>query len=502
MLILSAEQIRAWDQYTILQEPVDSIDLMERAALACVDWIKARTWQDKTFRIFCGKGNNGGDGLAIGRLLQKAGYSVSVYILEFGKLGSDDFQLNLQRLHELPAVALHFLQGNESFPELNDDDILVDALFGSGLNKPLEGFAAGLVNHINAAKATVVSIDLPSGLFIDKSSLGNAVIRADYTLTFQCYKTGLLLQENAPFIGEVQVLDIGLSPQYLQEVTSAPELLDEIMIRKIFRPRNRFAHKGNFGHALIVGGSYGKMGALVLAAKACLYTGAGLTTAFLPRCGYNIIQTALPEAMTLMDEEETHLTSLPDEIERFDAIGIGPGMGTMPETQKLLSYLVRRYQKPLALDADGLNCLAKNKELLAHLPPLSILTPHSKEFDRLFGEHKSDFERISTARQKAAELKVILLVKGHHTFIATPEGEQFFNSTGNAGMAKGGSGDVLTGILTALLAQGYPPVQAAQLGVYMHGWAGDLSAKRLSKEAMLPSHLVRSLATVFLLLNK
>jgi NAD(P)H-hydrate epimerase len=500
--ILSAEQIRAWDQYTITQEPILSIDLMERAARKSVEWIKAKPWQGKVFRIFCGKGNNGGDGLAIGRMLLKAGYAVSFYILEFGKLGSDDFQINLQRLHELPSVDLHFLQAEENFPALHGEDIVIDALFGSGLNKPLQGLTAKLVDFINKSGVTTVAIDLPSGLFIEKTSLENAVIKAAFTLTFQCYKMGLLVQESAPFIGEVHVLDIGLHPQYLQQVGNAQQLLDEVMIRKIFRPRSRFAHKGTFGHALIVGGSYGKMGALVLATKACLYTGAGLTTAFLPRCGYNIIQTALPEAMTMMDDDETHLTSLPDDIERFTAIGVGPGMGTQPDTQKLLSFLVRRYQKPMVIDADGLNCLSQNKELLAQLPSHSILTPHPKEFDRLFGEHQNDFARIETAKQKATDLKIILLVKGHHTFIATPDGKGLFNSTGNAGMAKGGSGDVLTGILTSLLAQGYSPVEAVQLGVYIHGWAGDLAAKHFSKEAMLSSHLVRSLSEVFLHLNK
>ncbi|WP_121355372.1 NAD(P)H-hydrate dehydratase [Flavisolibacter nicotianae] len=501
MQILSAEQIRAWDQYTIQHEPVASIDLMERAARKCVDWLKDMSWKGRNFRIFCGKGNNGGDGLAIGRMLLSAGYTVSFYILEFGKLGSEDFQTNLQRLHDIPATDLHFLQSASHFPILQKEDIVVDALFGAGLNKPLSGLSADLVGYLNHVHATVVSIDLPSGLFMDQSSLGNTVIQADYTLTFQCYKTGLLLQENAPFIGEIQVLDIGLHPDYLQQTHSQTELLDEVMIRKIFRPRKRFAHKGSFGHALLVGGSYGKMGALVLATKACLGTGAGLTTAFLPKCGYGIMQTALPEAMTLIDESEDKLTTLPDDIDRFSAIGIGPGMGTAPETASLLSFVLRRYSKPLVIDADGLNCLSQHKGWLTSIPHSSILTPHPKEFDRLFGDHPNDFERMATARQKATELNLIVVLKGHHTLIACPDGQAFFNSTGNAGMAKGGSGDVLTGIISSLLAQGYSPIDAAKLGVYIHGWAGDVAAKRFSKEAMLPSHLVDGLSHVFLLLQ-
>lgn len=500
--ILSAEQIRAWDQYTIEHEPISSIDLMERAARKCVEWINRKQWKGKTFHIFCGKGNNGGDGLAIARILRKAGEEVAVYILEFGKLGSEDFQRNLQRLHELPSIEIQFVQQAENFPLLLEGDIVIDALFGSGLSKPLDGLAAALVGHINQSDCTVISIDLPSGLFIDRSSIGNPIIKAAVTLTFQCYKLSLLIQENAPFLGEVQVLDIGLHPAFLQQVKNMALFLDEAMIRQLYKPRNRFSHKGSFGHALLAGGSYGKMGAAVLATRACLAAGAGLTTAFIPRCGYQIMQTALPEAMTMMDEAEDFLTSLPDEIDRYSAIGIGPGIGTMPETEKLLSFVVRRYHKPLVIDADGLNCLAKNKELLNQLPPNTILTPHPKEFDRLFGDHANDFDRLRTAVKKAAELNVILILKSHHTLIATPSGQQFFNSTGNAGMAKGGSGDVLTGILTSLLAQGYPPAGAAQFGVYIHGWAGDFAAKKFSPEAMLPSHLIESLADVFLALQK
>lgn len=502
MQILSAEQIRAWDKYTIQHEPISSIDLMERAARNCVEWIKVKDWQTKHFCIFCGKGNNGGDGLAIGRMLLTTGYQVSFYILEFGKAGTEDFQTNLQRLHELPEAPIHFLQTTDAFPVIQKEDIVIDALFGSGLNKTLEGLSAQLVSHINDANATVVSIDLPSGLFINKSSLGNAVVKAKYTLTFQCYKLGLLVQENAPFIGDIQVFDIGLHHGFLHQTKTLSQLLDEAMIRKIFRPRSRFAHKGTFGHTLVIGGSYGKMGAVVLATKACMASGAGLTTVFIPKCGYTILQTTAPEAMTLMDDETDYLSSLPEEIDRFSSVGVGPGMGTKPETQKLLSFIVRRYQKPLIIDADGLNCLAQHKDLLSQLPPLSILTPHPKEFDRLFGNHQNDFDRLAKAKEKATELGILVILKSHHTLIATPNSESYFNSTGNAGMAKGGSGDVLTGILTSLLAQGYHTTEAAQLGVYIHGWAGDIAAQQHSKEAMLPSHLISCLENVFLELNR
>ncbi|RZJ32847.1 MAG: NAD(P)H-hydrate epimerase, partial [Flavobacterium sp.] len=377
--IFSAEQIRAWDQYTIEHEPISSIDLMERASAKCVQWIVERPWRDKPFFIFCGKGNNGGDGLAIGRMLVEKGYQVSFFILEFGKPGSNDFQAILQRLHNLFSVELHFLQSKEQFPSIDKDAIIIDALFGSGLNKPVQGLAATLVYHLNKFPVPVISIDLPSGLFIDQSSVGNTVVSASFTLTFQSYKLGLLVQENAPFIGEVQVLDIGLHPAFLGQSMHTPQLLDEVMIRKIYKPRKRFAHKGTFGHALIIGGSYGKIGAALLATKACLRSGAGLTTTLIPRCGCTIIQTIAPEAMALVDDEERYLANLPDDIERFSSIGIGPGIGTQQETQHLLSFVVKRFRKPIVIDADGLNCLSLNNEWLEVLPSHSILTPHPKE---------------------------------------------------------------------------------------------------------------------------
>lgn len=474
---------------------------MERAAGTCTQWILYQKWQPQTIRIFCGKGNNGGDGLAIGRMLLQEGYRVAFYILEFGKPGSDDFQVNLQRLHQMGTTTIHFLQDVNTFPPISRNDLLIDALYGSGLNKPLEGLAAALVQHINHSGAPIVSIDLPSGLYMDKSAKGNPVITATYTLTFECYKTALLVQENAAFVGKVQVLSIGLHPEFLENLTAPTRFLDEKMIRQLYKPRNRFAHKGSFGHALLVAGSYGKIGAAVLATKACLHTGAGLTTVLVPQCGYTVLQATAPEAMTLTDTNREHLSTLPDNIERFDTIGFGPGLGTHPDTQNLVRFLLRRYNRPMVVDADGLNILAANKELLPQLPAGSILTPHPKEFDRLFGEHLTDFDRLQTAKDRSAELNLLIILKGHHSFIVTPAGEYFFNSTGNAGMAKGGTGDVLTGMLAALLAQGYKPAEAALLGVYLHGWAGDVAAKKHSMEAMLPSHLVDCLGDVFLQLQ-
>jgi len=501
MKILNAEQVRAWDQYTMQHEPVSSIDLMERAATRCFDWLEENGWLVQSFAIFCGKGNNGGDGLAIARMLSERGCKVSVYILEFGHKGTDDFQTNLARLHQYPAVDIHFIQDENNFHSLPKDAVIIDALFGSGLSRPLDGITAKLVDHINNSKCAIIAIDIPSGMSVDHSSKGNPIVKADHTLSFQCYKPAFMVAENAFFIGEVVILDIGLLPGYLSTVEVDSALIDFEMIRSIYKPRNRFAHKGNFGHALMIAGSYGKIGAAVLSSKACLRSGAGLLTSFIPKCGYEILQISLPEAMVLTDENEKILAQLPADIEKYSVIGIGPGIGTADETQKLITFLIRRCKKPLIIDADGLNCLSMQKEWLHQLPPHSILTPHPKEFDRLFGKHQNDFDRIEAAAQRAKDLNIVIVLKSHHTLIATPSGNLFFNSTGNAGMATGGSGDVLTGIISALVAQNYSSEHAAILGVYLHGLAGDFAANALSQESMIASDIITFLSQAFLQLN-
>ncbi|MBD0377047.1 MAG: NAD(P)H-hydrate dehydratase [Flavisolibacter sp.] len=496
MKILSASQIREWDQYTIQNEPIASIDLMERAAKACVTWLRNQSFFQRPFKIFCGKGNNGGDGLAIARLLYKEGVRSEVFILEFGRKGTPDFQINLQRLHDLP-IPIHFIQSEDHFPQIKRNEIIIDALYGSGLNKPLEGLSAALVTYLNNCDAPIISIDVPSGLFMDQSSEGNIIISARHTLTFQVQKFALLVAENADYIGQVHVINIGLHPQYLENIETAYEVVEPSFIKQFYKPRNRFAHKGKFGHAMIMGGSYGKIGAAVLATTACLKTGAGLVTAYIPKCGYTILQSTVPEAMVLTDDEENCISSLPFELEKYSVIGLGPGLGTERSTQQTVKNLLQQYQKPLVIDADGLNCLSLQPEVLKILPPYSILTPHPKEFDRLFGTHENNFDRIATAHKKAEELKVIIVLKGHHTLTALPENKSYFNTTGNAGMAKGGSGDVLTGIITALVAQGYPPAHAAIFGVYLHGLAGDWAAQALSMETIVASDIITFLSQAY-----
>ena len=500
MTVYSPEQIRAWDAYTIRHEPISSLDLMERAADKCVQWLTKYYPQQKSFRIFCGKGNNGGDGLAIARMLILNGAQVQVHVLEFGRIGSDDFQANLQRLHDL-AVDIHFIQSAEAFPPIDPQELIIDALYGSGLNKPLDGLSADLVNYLNATRNKIVSIDLPSGLFADQSSMGFTVVQAAHTLSFQVYKLGLLLAENAPFIGEVHILDIGLHHGFTMDAASQMFVIDEPFISSLFRPRTRFGHKGSFGHALIIGGSYGKIGAISLATSAALRSGAGLVSIMVPQCGYQVLQSSVPEAMVITDVDAEKLTGIPADVEKFTVAGVGPGMGTDTATQQMLAKLVFGFKKPMVLDADALNCLSNNPPLLQSLPTNSILTPHPKEFERLFGTATNDLERIRLAAIKAQELNLNIVLKGHHTCVSLPDGRQFFNATGNSGMAKGGSGDVLTGVVTALVAQGYSPADAALFGVYLHGLSGDLAAKHLSKEAMTASDTIRFLAQAFLSIN-
>jgi hydroxyethylthiazole kinase-like uncharacterized protein yjeF len=496
-MILTADQIREWDQYTISHEPISSANLMERAASACYDWLMNNGYQSAKFSVFCGKGNNGGDGLVIARMLSLSGHDVKVYILEFGHKGTEDFQLNLERLHDTDAT-IKFIPSEESIPHIQSDQIIIDALLGSGLNRPVEGLTASLIKAINTSGNQIIAIDVPSGLSTDYSSRGNIVISAAHTLSFQCYKPCFMMPENEAAIGTIHILDIGLLPAYLTAIKPQAIFLQQDGVKKIFRKRKSFSHKGSFGHALLIAGSHGKMGAAVLAARSCLRTGVGLCTIHIPVCGYEIMQSSVPEAMVLTDPEENFNSSFPENISRYSVVGLGPGLGTKAATAAMAGNLFKEYSNPMVLDADALNILSENKELLASVPPYSIITPHPKEFERLFGVSQNDFERVKLASAKAREHQLIIVLKGHRSFIATPGGQNYFNSTGNAGMATGGTGDVLTGIITALVAQGYEPEQAAVLGVFIHGKAGDHAAKALSMQSLIASDIIKFLGKAFL----
>ncbi|MBO9620991.1 MAG: NAD(P)H-hydrate dehydratase [Niabella sp.] len=496
MKLLNAEQIRQWDAFTIKNEPLSSLELMERAANACARWIVQNTLAE-SYYIFCGKGNNGGDGLALARLLYNANKKVSVYILESEAKGSEDYISNFNILHHLSAIPIYMVRGERELPEIPYNCIIIDALFGTGLNRPLTGLAAKTVGHINNSIAPAIAIDIPSGLFCDRSSGNNTIVKARHTLSFQVLKTAFLVAENEPWIGHVHIMDINLHPAFPDEVSTPFSIVNKSFATQVYRPRNAFAHKGNFGHALLIAGSLGKAGAAVLSTRACLRTGAGLVTTHVPRSALPILQTAIPEAMILPDKEEEQVSGFNYDPDRFAAIGVGPGIGTGIKQKFFLKELLEQIQIPLVLDADALNILAENTALLNLLNPDTILTPHPKEFTRLFGPAEDDFKRIEQARTKAMELNTFIVLKGHHTFIACPDGTGYFNITGNAGMAKGGSGDALTGMITGLLAQGYLPKEAALLGVFLHGLAGDLAAASCGMEALLASDLIDHIGSAF-----
>jgi NAD(P)H-hydrate epimerase len=495
--ILSAEQIRALDAFTIEREPVLSIDLMERACEAFTTWFTQYFKTTNKIGIVCGTGNNGGDGLGIARLLHLWGYPVQVWIIP-GKSQSADFLQNLSRLKDLHIVVTELTAIQAANP-FEHTDILIDAIFGTGLSRPVEGVYAEVIKCINESEALRIAVDVPSGLLMDQPTA--YAVKAHYTVSFQVPKLVFLLPACAQYVGEWTLVDIGLRKDFIRETSVREWYVTAEAVSKILRTRTRFDHKGTFGHAVLVAGSLGKIGAAVMSARAALRSGPGLLTAHIPRCGYSILQTAVPEAMISIDRDEDKFTTLPL-LDAIQTVGIGPGLGQDDHTIRALRQLLESFDKPMVLDADALNILSKHRELMHVVPQGSILTPHPKEFERLVGVWSSDFEKLDKQKALAASLKSVVIVKGAFTSIATPDGNVYFNSTGNPGMAKGGSGDVLTGILTGLLAQRYSPQEAAILGVYLHGMAGDMGAREKGKEALLASDIIESLPQAFVHLNR
>lgn len=490
--ILNSQQIKLLDASTIAQEPVLSINLMERACHAFVTWFMERFDTTNTIGVVCGTGNNGGDGLGIARLLNEWGYSVKVWIVRGSVKETQDFKKNLSRITD--KIETFEITSEADQGLFINCAIIIDAIFGSGLSRPPEGIYAQAINCINKARAICIAVDVPSGLMIDSHSI-EPIVKAHYTITFQLPKLAFLLPENHMYVGKWHAVDIGLSKGYLKEVGTNHFLITAKAVKKKLRQLSKFDHKGDNGKALLIAGSHGKMGACVLAAKGCLRSGVGLLTLHVPRSGNVIVQTAVPEAMTLTDANEIHFTGFAD-LTEFDVIGIGPGIGMGSQTCNAFRAVIEQ-AKPMVIDADGLNILAANHDLLAKIPSGSILTPHPKEFERLAGGWKNDFERLEKQCQLSLKTKAIIILKGAHTSITTPDGKVYFNSTGNPGMAKGGSGDVLTGILTGLLAQRYSALDAAILGVFAHGLAGDLAARDRGMHALISSDLIDFLPQAF-----
>ena len=504
MKIFTAAQIHELDNYTITHEPIKSIDLMERAAKTITRAIMDE-WTDRTpMVIFAGPGNNGGDALAVARLLAEENYKVSVYLFNIHNKLSEDCAANKQRLIDSKRVG-HFTEVTLNFdpPELTEDMVVIDGLFGSGLNKPLIGGFASLVKYINQCPAKVVSIDIPSGLMCEDNTynIHSNIIRADLTLTLQQKKLSMMMADCQKYIGRLRVLDIRLSKEYIDKTEANCRILEEQDVRRLLMPRDDFAHKGAMGNALIIAGSYGMAGAAVLATRACLRSGVGKVTVHTPRRNYLVMQTAVPEAVMQMDHEETYFSESVDSTD-FDALGIGPGLGLVENTAIALIGQIRRTSCPIVADADALNILANHQAWMQQLPSGIIMTPHPKEFDRMAGStSNNDYERLIRAQQMAEHITGYIILKGHHSPLCMPDGHIVFNATGNSGMATAGSGDVLTGILTALLARGYDKGTACQLGMYLHGLAGDLAAKEVGKESLVASDIIQFLPKAFLKLE-
>ena len=499
MKIFTSAQIKELDKFTIENEPISSLSLMERAAQTMTRSI-TELWGTATpIVVFAGPGNNGGDALAIARLLADRGYQVTVYLFNISGHLSPDCAANKRQLEENKHIE-QFFEVTQEFdpPVLDEQTLVIDGLFGSGLNKPLAGGFASLVKYINASPSKIVSIDTPSGLMAEDNTynIKANIIRAYLTLTLQQPKLSFLFAENQEFIGQLRILDIRLSQEGIQKMDASYTIIEESDIRNSLLPRSPYAHKGQMGNALLIAGSYCMAGAAVLAAKACLRSGVGKLTVSSPRRNIPVLQQAVSEAVIKTGTEETIFAESID-TEGYNALGIGPGLGQSEQTAIALIAQLRRTQCPMIADADAINILANHRAWIQQLPKGIILTPHPKEFDRLEGHSADSYERLTKACNLAERLQGIVILKGHYTAICMADGHVMFNPTGNAGMATAGSGDVLTGIITGLLARGYQPKEACMVGVYLHGLAGDLAAAELGEESLLASDIIQYLPRAF-----
>ncbi len=499
MRLLTAEEHGELDRATMQRDGIDATELMERAASA---W--ARRFQEHypdrsvSIAVVCGSGNNGGDGLVVARQLRVAGYSVYAFVVSSAPASAPNSR-NQKRAHDV-GVPLRKLGQKGDFGTLGKPDLIIDALFGTGLNRPPEGLAAQLVRAINAADARVIALDLPSGVFTDRATPGPAVC-AERTLSLGYPKRALFAPANTRYVGDWELVGFEVDDQFVNQLPPGDRMLSPKEMAPLRRRRAANDHKGTFGHALVVAGSFGKMGAAVICARAVLRVGAGLVTTHLPRSGYEIMQISLPEAMCSVDEHRYHFSGI-GQTDGYAAVGVGPGLGTGAATTDGLRRLLKEFSSPMVLDADALNLLSRNPDLWALVPKNSILTPHPKEFERLFGRTADDFARWEEQRKQAVDRGLVILLKTGFTTIATPDGRLHFNTSGNPGMATGGTGDALTGMLTGLLAQGYPAIEAAQLGVYLHGLAGDLAAERLEQESLLAEDVVGHIGRAYRALSE
>ena len=490
MKIFSKYQIYEGDKITAKKQNISSTELMERAGMQIFNWIHLRMQGAQVpIHVFCGIGNNGGDGLVVARQLILHGYNVKTYVVNCSDKRSKDFLINYDRIKETTKKWPEMLNCEDDFPIIGADDIIIDAVFGIGLNRPADDWVKGLFQHFRKSKAYTLSIDIPSGLYADKVPKDeNGVVWANYTLSFASPKLVFFLPDTAKYTEQWEVLDIGLDKEYLMTTKTDVELIGKNEMLLVYQPRERFSNKGNFGHTLIIGGSYGKIGAVTLSSRAALSSGAGLVTAFVPKCGYQILQTSFPEAMVITDNEQEMISDIQFEIEP-NSIGIGIGLGTNDKTVKALESFLKKTKKNLVIDADGINIVSKKPEFLKLLPKQTVLTPHPKELERLIGKWKDDFDKLKKVKEFSKNHDTIVVIKGFNT-ITVYHDNLYVNATGNPGLATAGTGDVLTGLIAGLISQGYEPLSAAVFGVYLHGKSADIAVEDYGYQSLIASHVI------------
>ncbi|WP_044398332.1 bifunctional ADP-dependent NAD(P)H-hydrate dehydratase/NAD(P)H-hydrate epimerase [Lacinutrix sp. Hel_I_90] len=504
MKIFSKEQIYAGDKLTAEKQKISSTDLMERAGIQIFNWLHMRMQGAQVpIHVFCGIGNNGGDGLVVARHLISHGYNVKTYVVNCSTKRSKDFLINYDRIKNVSNDWPKLLSCQEDFEEIvvDEKDIIIDAIFGIGINRPVDDWVKALFNHFKTTKAYTVSIDIPSGLHTDQVPEDKeAVVNAGYTLSFQTPKLVFFLPETARYTTQWEVLDIGIDPEFLFTTPTEAQLIGKNEVLPIYKPREKYSHKGIYGHSLVIGGSYGKIGAVTLASRAALSIGAGKVTAYVPKCGYTVLQTALPEVMVITDPEEEKITNISFDIAPT-VIGFGVGVGTDAKTIAAFEAFLKTNKTPLVIDADGLNILAKKKALLKALPEQTILTPHPKELEGLVGKWKDDFDKLKKTKAFAKKYKLIVVIKGANT-ITIFEDKLYVNTTGNPGLATAGSGDVLTGMITGMLSQGYAPLAGTIFAIYLHGRSADLLIENLGYQSLIASHVIEGIGEAYIDLFK
>lgn len=498
MKIFSKEQIYEGDRLTAQKQNITSAELMERAGIQIFNWLHLRMQGAQVpIHVFCGIGNNGGDGLVVARHLITHGYNVKTYIVNYSDKRSKDFLINYERIKETTKEWPSILKSAADFPQIHKDDIILDAIFGIGLNRPIVEWVTQLFIHFRASKAFTLSVDIPSGAFTDRvAESEDAVVWANHTLSFQSPKLIFFLPDTARYSLQWEVLDIGIDREFLFQTQTDAILIGKHEVLPMYQPREKFSHKGTYGHSLIIGGSYGKMGSVLLASKAVLASGAGLVTAFIPNCGYTAIQSALPEAMVITDKDSELITEINFDIEP-NVIGIGVGLGTDAKTVTAFQNFLKQNKLPLVLDADAINIISKKKTLLKLLPKQSILTPHPKELERLIGKWNDDFDKLDKVKSLSKKHDLIIVIKGANT-ITIYEDIAYINTTGNPGLATAGTGDVLTGIIAGMIAQGYLPLQATLFGIYLHGRSADIAIEDYGYQSLMASHVIETLGEAYI----